>query len=72
VTLGYTFQIKEEVAKYIHNARIYFTAQNLATLTSYSGLDPEAVNMTGLEPGIEGVQFYPIPRTFMLGVNLTF
>ena len=72
VTIGYTFQIKEEVAKYINKARIYFTAQNLATISNYSGVDPETVNMTGLEPGIEGVTYYPIPRTFMLGVNLTF
>ena len=26
----------------------------------------------GLQPGVEGVTYYPIPRTFMLGVNLTF
>ena len=72
LTIGYTFQIKENVAKYIKNARIYITGQNLATLTSYSGVDPETVNMTGLEPGVEGVKYYPIPRTFMLGVNLSF
>ena len=72
VTIGYTFQIKEEIAKYINRARIYVTAQNLATISNYSGVDPETVNMTGLEPGIEGVSYYPIPRTFMLGVNLAF
>ena len=72
ITIGYTFKIKEDVAKYINNARIYITGQNLATITSYSGVDPETINMTGLEPGVEGVTYYPIPRTFMLGVNLTF
>jgi hypothetical protein len=72
LTIGYTFNIKENVAKYIKNARIYVTGQNLLTLSSYSGVDPELVNMTGLEPGIEGVTYYPTPRTFMLGVNLTF
>ena len=72
VTVGYTFQLKEEVKKYLTNARIYFTAQNLATISNYSGVDPEAVNMSGLEPGVEGVSYYPIPRTFMLGVNLAF
>ena len=71
-TIGYTFNIKENVAKYIKNARIYLTGQNLLTLSNYSGVDPETVNMTGLEPGIEGVTYYPTPRTFMLGVNLTF
>ena len=72
VTIGYTFQIKENVSKYISRARIYVTGQNLATISNYSGIDPEAVNMAGLDPGIEGVSYYPIPRTFMLGVNLTF
>ena len=72
ITIGYTFQLKDEVKKYLTNARIYFTGQNLATISSYSGVDPETVNMTGLEPGVEGVTFYPIPRTFMLGVNLAF
>ena len=72
VTIGYTFQLKDDVKKYLTNARIYITGQNLATLSSYSGVDPETVNMSGLEPGVEGVTYYPIPRTFMLGVSLTF
>jgi TonB-linked SusC/RagA family outer membrane protein len=72
VTIGYTFKLNDDVKKYLTNARIYFTAQNLATISNYSGVDPETVNMSGLEPGIEGVEYYPIPRTFMLGVNLTF
>lgn len=72
VTIGYTFQLKDDVKKYLTNARIYITGQNLATLSSYSGVDPETVNMSGLEPGVEGVSYYPIPRTFMLGVSLTF
>jgi hypothetical protein len=72
ITIGYTFKIKESVAQYLSNARIYVTAQNLATISGYSGVDPETVNMTGLEPGIEGVTYYPIPRTFMFGVSLAF
>ena len=72
VTIGYTFKLKDDVKKYLTNARIYFTGQNLLTLSKYSGVDPESVNMSGLEPGVEGVSYYPIPRTFMLGVNLAF
>ncbi len=72
VTIGYTFKLNDEVKKYLTNARIYITGQNLATISNYSGIDPEAVNMSGLEPGVEGVSYYPIPRTFMLGVNLAF
>ena len=72
VTIGYTFKLNDDVKKYLTNARIYVTGQNLATLSNYSGVDPETVNMAGLEPGVEGVSYYPIPRTFMLGVNLAF
>lgn len=72
ITIGYTFNIKEDVAKYLSKARIYVTGQNIATISKYSGLDPEAVNMTGLEPGIEGCKYYPTTRTFLLGVNLAF
>ena len=72
VTIGYTFNIKEDVAKYLSHARIYVTGQNLVTISNYSGVDPENVNMGGLEPGIEGIDYYPTARTFMLGVNLAF
>lgn len=72
LTIGYTFNIKENVAKYLSKARIYVTGQNIVTLSNYSGIDPEAVNMTGLEPGIEELTYYPTARTFMLGVNLAF
>lgn len=72
ITIGYTFQLKDDVKKYLTNARIFITGQNLATLSNYSGVDPETVNMSGLDPGVEGVTYYPIPRTFMLGVSLTF
>lgn len=72
ITIGYSFNIKENVAKYLSKARIYVTGQNIATISKYSGVDPEAVNMTGLEPGIEGVTYYPTTRTFLLGVNLAF
>ena len=72
VTIGYTFEIPENVKPYLSRARIYVTGQNLATFSKYSGVDPETVNMSGLEPGIEGVDYYPIPRTFMFGVNLAF
>ena len=72
ITIGYTFQLKDDVKKYLTNARIFITGQNLATLSNYSGVDPETVKMSGLDPGVEGVDYYPIPRTFMLGVSLTF
>ncbi|MBN2665185.1 MAG: TonB-dependent receptor [Bacteroidales bacterium] len=46
-------------------ARISFTVQNALILTKYSGLDPEV-------PGGIDNNFYPRPRTFMLGIGLTY
>lgn len=64
LTLGY--QIKA-----LNGIRVYFTAQNLFVITSYSGLDPE-VSMSGLTPGVEPREFYPKARTFSIGLNLNF
>jgi len=46
-------------------ARVSFTVQNAFVITRYSGLDPE------VEGGIDN-NFYPRPRTFMLGIGLTY
>jgi TonB-linked SusC/RagA family outer membrane protein len=47
------------------NARISLTAQNVMTITKYKGIDPEVAG------GIDN-NFYPRPRTFMLGISLTY
>ena len=54
---------------------VSLNAINLLTLTRYKGLDPEASNRGGGGSDIsQGLDFgaYPNPRTFMLGVNITF
>lgn len=53
-------------------ANIYGEVQNMATITGYSGIDPEVpyagnVNFPGIDRGV-----YPLPRTFLLGVNFKF
>ena len=55
------------------SARVYFSAQNLFTLTNYTGLDPEmtATASTGLTQGIEFFTM-PQPLTLMGGINLSF
>lgn len=45
VTLGYTFKFNS----WIKNLRLYGTISNLATITGYSGIDPE-VSISGLNP----------------------
>ncbi|MBR6457677.1 MAG: SusC/RagA family TonB-linked outer membrane protein [Bacteroidales bacterium] len=72
LTIGWTPQLKGEVAEYIHNLRVFLNAQNLFTLTGYQGHDPSTVSMSGLAPGFDGRSYYPTQRTFSLGVNLNF
>lgn len=67
-TLSYTFG---SPVKGITNLRLYATANNLFTITNYSGIDPE-INQGGVSPGIDYNNFYPKTRTVMFGVNLTF
>lgn len=66
VTLGYTFpkQWMEKIK--VKNARIYLSGQNLFTITSYSGFDPE-VGMNGIDNSV-----YPLTRTYSVGVNINF
>lgn len=68
-TLAYNFNTKSWRA--VRQLRVYLTAQNLFTISGYDGLDPE-VEMDGLDPGVEGREYYPKARTFSLGVNLSF
>jgi iron complex outermembrane receptor protein len=47
------------------SAYVSLTAQNIWTITKYSGLDPE------VEGGVDN-NIYPRPQVFMLGINLSF
>jgi len=67
-TLAYNFRDK---IKYVNNIRVYVTGNNLFTLTSYSGIDPE-INQGGVAPGIDYNNFYPKTRTILVGVNVSF
>jgi hypothetical protein len=69
ITLGYNFKPKSN--KYVENMRVYFTGQNLLTLTKYSGQDPE-VNTTNVwSAGIDYSDFYPTVANFLIGVNIS-
>ncbi len=70
VTVGYTFTFPK--VKFIDSIRVYFAGQNLLTLTGYSGLDPEAVDITGLTPGVDAYSKYPTLRSFTFGVDFKF
>lgn len=55
------------------NTKLYASAQNLFTLTSYEGYDPEVSNF-GQSTDALGVDYdsYPRARTFLLGCQLSF
>ncbi|WP_239495050.1 SusC/RagA family TonB-linked outer membrane protein [Pedobacter yulinensis] len=70
VTFGYRFKIKQN--KYINSVRVYATGQNLATITGYTGNDPDFIQDTGLGPGIDSRGPYPTTRSFLFGLNVGF
>jgi hypothetical protein len=69
VTLGYNFKPKSN--KYVENMRVYFTGQNLLTLTKYSGQDPEVNTTSVWDAGIDYCDFYPTVANFLIGVNIS-
>ena len=69
ITLGYNFKLN---TKWARSARIYASGQNLATITGYSGNDPDFVQDTGLGPGIDNRGAYPSTRSFLIGLNVGF
>ena len=73
VTLGYTLPIKNN--KIVKNVRFYGTVHNLATITGYTGLDPEirvSYGDNGYDPGTDDRDKYPTIRSYTFGVNITF
>lgn len=65
VQLGYTFP----QTKAFKGLKVYIQAFNLATITKYSGLDPEVNNGN---PGALGIDFgnaYPNSKKLLLGIN---
>ncbi|WP_255478764.1 TonB-dependent receptor [Rufibacter sp. XAAS-G3-1] len=74
LTLGYS--LPESLLKrtrVISKLRVYATVNNLATITGYTGYDPEANTRrnTGLTPGVDHAA-YPRSRYILGGVNVTF
>ena len=68
VTFGYTWDF---TSKMIKRLRLSLTAQNVFCITGYSGVDPE-VALSGLEPGMESLSYYPRTTEFTFGVNIVF
>ncbi|QSW89830.1 MULTISPECIES: TonB-dependent receptor [Flavobacterium] len=71
VQLGYTLNPNISQKAGITKLRLYTGVNNLYTFTKYKGFDPGASNGAPIGGGID-YGFYPIPRTFLLGLNVNF
>jgi hypothetical protein len=72
ITLGYSLP-KELTAKiHLKQLRVYVGAQNLFTITHYTGYDPEA-NYFESDNTKQGIDYgvYPAVKTFLAGLNVT-
>lgn len=75
LTIGYTLPASVLNRIKFENVRIYIQAQNLFTITNYTGIDPE-VTSVGSTPGttVFGVDQgnYPQSKMYQIGVNIGF
>ena len=71
VVLGYSLpSTLLERTNAFKRVRLYVSAQNLFTFTSYSGFDPEVGSTNPIRAGIDD-GIYPMPRTISFGLNLS-
>jgi TonB-linked SusC/RagA family outer membrane protein len=73
LTVGYSLPKSVTSKLKIANLRVYATGTNIATITGYSGYDPE-VSVRRSSPLTPNVDYsaYPKSRTYFLGLNVTF
>ena len=72
ISLGYTIPARLLKKMNIRSVRIFGSAQNVITWTSYSGPDPEvSVKGFGLTPNFD-FSAYPMSRTFVFGADVSF
>ena len=66
IMLAYSFPSKMLQKINVHGLRLALICENVATISKYSGFDPE-VSINGIDSSR-----YPIPRTYSVGLNLNF
>jgi len=71
IALGYRLPADLTKRARINSARLYISIQNLATITKYTGMDPEIgaynndIRLMNVDQG-----HYPNPRSFTAGINI--
>ena len=68
--IGYTLPKSLTMKAYIEHLRFYISGENLFTITSYDGIDPE-FSRGVLNSGIDR-HIYPFTRSYTFGVQLSF
>lgn len=73
LSLGYSLPAGTLQKLPLTNLRLYFSGQNLVTITNYSGYDPEigSFNQNPLINGVENGR-YPLSRNYTMGLNANF
>jgi TonB-dependent starch-binding outer membrane protein SusC len=72
VTIGYSLPVKSLIKMHMSKLRFYFTTNNVAIFTNYTGYDPEvSVRKSGLTPGLD-YSAYPKSKSFIFGINASF
>ena len=73
LTFGYNVPTSVLRGASINALKIYWSVQNLATITGYSGYDPEigSLNQNTTLMGIDNGR-YPTPRIYTIGLNVEF
>jgi hypothetical protein len=80
IQLGYTLNPNVSQKAGITKLRLYAGVNNLYTFTKYKGFDPgssagptnqDGVSQSPIGAGID-YGFYPVPRTYLLGLNINF
>ena len=59
--LGYTFDVGD--VEWLNDVRLFFTGQNLITVTSYTGYNPDISSVNGGRSAAENVPFFGVPAT---------
>jgi TonB-linked SusC/RagA family outer membrane protein len=72
VTMGYNFDV-DKIKNWVNSIRLTASVNNLYTFTNYSGLSP-MINSTTVNGslGLDDKQFYPLTRTYSLGLSINF
>lgn len=69
LTIGYNVPEKIVKSLKLSNIRVFFTGENLFTLTNYSGVDPEVVSIYS---GADDFSYYPLARKMSVGLTVNF